>query len=88
MNGPARFTVVNDGDTVSPSFDVVTFLDVNRSGDLESGIDPELGRLAVLLSLQAGEQQIYDIPTVGTLLQFADTEGNIVAAMRYEANHG
>ena len=28
------------------------------------------------------------IPTVGTLLRFADTEGNIVAAMRYEANHG
>ncbi len=27
----------------------------------------------------------YDIPTVGTLLQFLDTEGNVVSAMRYSA---
>jgi predicted enzyme related to lactoylglutathione lyase len=26
----------------------------------------------------------YDIPTVGTLLQFLDTEGNVVGAMRYD----
>jgi len=25
----------------------------------------------------------FDIPTVGTLLQFLDTEGNVVGAMRY-----
>ena len=27
------------------------------------------------------------IPTVGELLQFEDTEGNVVAAMRYEPGH-
>ena len=27
----------------------------------------------------------YEIPTVGTLVQFLDTEGNVVSAMRYSA---
>jgi hypothetical protein len=30
----------------------------------------------------------YEIPTVGTLLQFLDTEGNVVSAMRYDARDG
>ena len=30
----------------------------------------------------------YEIPTVGTLVQFLDTEGNVVSAMQYEAPDG
>ena len=30
----------------------------------------------------------YDIPTVGTLVQFVDTEGNVVSAMRYLPREG
>ena len=30
----------------------------------------------------------FDIPTVGTLIFFEDTEGNVVGAMQYEPGHG
>jgi uncharacterized protein len=30
----------------------------------------------------------YEIPTVGTLVQFLDTEGNVVSAMHYQAPNG
>jgi uncharacterized protein len=40
--------------------------------------------------LQHGGTIVYDeveIPTVGTLVQFLDTEGNVANAMRYEPQH-
>jgi predicted enzyme related to lactoylglutathione lyase len=42
------------------------------------------------LVLANGGRLIYDeveIPTVGTLIQFLDTEGNVVSAMKYRPEH-
>lgn len=89
--GPPGFLRVHTGDAADPGIEGALHA---RSEPLEgrgmrgfectvSVEDVEATRDAVVAHGGTVLLDAFEIPTVGTLLQFLDTEGNVVAAMRY-----
>ena len=90
--GPPGFYLIHTGDEKSPGIQgLLHKRSVPRTGSGLNGIEPtfavdDVDAIATKVEANGGRitTQKADIPTVGTLIRFLDTEGNEVGAMRYD----
>ncbi|MBV9884455.1 MAG: VOC family protein [Sphingomonadaceae bacterium] len=93
--GPPGFYLIHTGDEASPGVQgLMHKRQEPRTGTGLNGFEPTFGvddldAVAAAVEANGGTMtmQPAQIPTVGTLIRFLDTEGNDVGAMRYEEGH-
>ena len=90
--GPPGFYLIHTGDETSPGIQgLLHKRSAPRTGSGLNGFEPtfavdDVDAIAVKVEANGGKitMQKADIPTVGTLIRFVDTEGKEVGAMRYD----
>jgi len=90
--GPPGFYLIQTGDDASPGVQgLMHKRQEPRTGTGLNGLEPtfsvdDVHAVAAAVEANGGTLTMapYDIPTVGTLIRFLDTEGNDIGAMRYD----
>ena len=90
--GPPGFYLIHTGDEASPGVQgLMHSRQVPRSGTGLNGVEPtfaveDVDAIATAVAANGGTLTYgkAEIPTVGTLIRFLDTEGNDIGAMRYD----
>ncbi len=90
--GPPGFYLIHTGDDAAPGIQgIMHRRSEPRSGTGLNGIEPTFSVDdvdAIAVSVEASGGQVImsrsEIPTVGALIRFLDTEGNDIGAMQYE----
>jgi predicted enzyme related to lactoylglutathione lyase len=93
--GPPGFYLIQTGEDGAPGVQgLMHKRHAPRTGTGLNGFEPtfavdDLDAVAAAVEANGGTMtmQPAQIPTVGTLIRFLDTEGNDVGAMRYEEGH-